>query len=129
MVGGKVAGGYAMISPQAAVSRRGKRRLIWEGGFATRISNNVRPQDLGGGGVQHGSQPPGRSGGVVWLQLVAGSGCAVIGVRGHTVACSCRLVIVYKYRAVVESDSLVIEPLTGPLLLYVTLLLNFVCVD
>ena len=40
--------------------RSGKRRLIREGGFATRISNNVRPQDpRGGGGVQHGLQPPG----------------------------------------------------------------------
>ena len=50
---------------------------------------------------------------------------------GVAVACSCRLGIVYKCRAVVGSDSLVIEPLAGfsSLLLYVTLLLNFGCVD
>ena len=44
-------------------SPSGKRRPIRDGGFATRISSNVRPQDPhgGGGGVQHGSQPPGVS--------------------------------------------------------------------
>ena len=36
--------------------------------------------------------------------------------RGHTVACSCRLGIVYKCHAVVGSDSLVIEPTAGSLL-------------
>ena len=31
-------------------SAGGKRRLIWEEGFASRVSSHVRPRDPGGGG-------------------------------------------------------------------------------
>ena len=40
----KTPGGYMMISPRAATDPEGG------GGFATRISSTVRPQDPGGGG-------------------------------------------------------------------------------
>ena len=57
----KVTGGYAMVSARAA-----ERQTATDpgGGFAARISNNVRPQDpppppRGSGGVLHRSQSPG----------------------------------------------------------------------
>ena len=43
--------------------------------------------------------------------------CYLISARGHTDACFCRLRIVYKCRAVAESDSLDIEPSAGSLIL------------
>ena len=43
--------GYLMISPKMATDPAGgKRRLIRREGFASRISNNARPHDPGGGG-------------------------------------------------------------------------------
>ena len=46
-----IPGGCVMISPSEVAKRRRteKRRQIRGEGFATRISNNVRPQDPGGG--------------------------------------------------------------------------------
>ena len=65
---------------------------------------------MGGGGF---------SGHSVWLQLVSRwewLWCHLIGVCGHTVACSCRFGILYKCRAVAERSSLDTAPMTGSLL-------------
>ena len=62
----------------------------------------------------------GFAGHLLWLPQVSRwkwLWCYITGARGHTVACSCRLGIIYKCRAVVGSNSLVIQPPTGPLLL------------
>ena len=45
----KTSTGYLMISPKMVTD--GKRRLIRREGFASRISNNARPHDPGGGGT------------------------------------------------------------------------------
>ena len=52
MVGGKGRGWFCddFTPGSSGASPSGKRRLIREGGFVTRISNNVQPQDPGGGG-------------------------------------------------------------------------------
>ena len=52
----KTLGGYMMISPWAAA----ECLVRGGGGFHTRVSSKVRPQDPGGGGVQHGSPFPGK---------------------------------------------------------------------
>ena len=49
----------------SGASPSGKQRLIREGGFATQISNDVRPQDPGGGGGATRIAAP-RDGAVVW---------------------------------------------------------------
>ena len=67
MVGGKGRGWLCddFTPGSSGASPSGKRRLIREGGFTTRISNNVRPQDPGGGGgCNTDRSPPG--GVAVW---------------------------------------------------------------
>ena len=78
-----VADGYMMISPWEAAERRRA-----ENGFATRISNNVRPQvpGGGGGGCNTDRSPLGWSGGVDRGPILASQGGATIGREYRRVA-------------------------------------------
>ena len=96
----------AVIERVITARRAAVLGIITPGGDTIQV---VCPLFLGNGFAGH----------LVWLQLVSRwewLWCYLIGERRHTVACSCRLGIVYTCHAVVGSESLVIEPPTGSLL-------------